>query len=50
MFIFWSADVYLGFRLACHFYKSEVCFVKFACENIYQLMYLVVFIGDIAMF
>ena len=21
MFIFWSADVYLGFGLACHFYK-----------------------------
>ena len=27
----------------------QVCFVKFACENIYELMYLVVFIGDIAM-
>ena len=21
MFIFWSADFYLGFRLACHLYK-----------------------------
>ena len=28
----------------------QVCFVKFACEKIYALMYLVVFIGDIAMF
>ena len=48
MFFFWSADLYLGFRFGLPL--LQVCFVKFACENIYELMYLVVFIGDIAMF
>ena len=45
MFIFWSA----GFIWICVYLPLiQVCFVKFACENIYELMNLVVFIDEIA--
>ena len=43
--IFWSAGFRLGFRLPL----IQACFLEIACEKIYELMYLVVFIDDISM-
>ena len=47
MFIFWSAGFYLDFRLACHSHKYVFWSLR---VKTYELMHLVVFIGDIAIF